>query len=637
MKLQLFPCLFLALVIGASSIGVAAVHASDSSLADSSLAERIQAFERARTAGDMARVVPLARSLVQANYDAAPISPLDLRAFKADLADALAAAGRRAEAVALVEDLIAQDERSLRTAEDAEASDIMLASADRLDQLATIHVMACPDERPLPPSHPPQDDDDCRPRLALRALDRARGLQETVFGSDNPQVRFVLLRIVALQRRHGLPVDQALEQRIEQLESELGRELNRYRQLGGTRSPGQEDKFETVRVFYGTNREWTAHNNPEKAYGGRQREGSVLTYGSVVVTVPKDRKTGSIQRAGWWDLRGARDGVHFVLKRIEKDGSASAFLNRVNRSIDFADDKSVFVFVHGHRNDFAEAARRTAQLAIDLDIRHGGLFFAWPSSSSLLAYQTSQTNIAPSVASLKTFLMEVLQGAQADRIHLIAHSMGNRLLMRALQGLVADGVIGDEAPFDHIFWAAPDIDAETFMTALPRVSRTARGMTLYGSRRDVALNVSSWLAGDFQRAGQVPPLPGVASQVTAIDTSDVSRDGGHFDFAGGAINDLRAVIWLSLPPEARCPLASKPLDGSVVYWEAAHERENCSDMAFRRAVSALRLYKRDEVVARVEAFIATLKGLEPKDPRIPNWEDALMIIRSVLSVDSVGR
>jgi esterase/lipase superfamily enzyme len=58
-------------------------------------------------------------------------------------------------------------------------------------------------------------------------------------------------------------------------------------------------------------------------------------------------------------------------------------------------------------------------------------------------------------------LLKQIRLTGAERIHMIAHSMGNRLIIDALQTLVDQGFNKDFL-YNQVILAAPDIDAEVF-------------------------------------------------------------------------------------------------------------------------------------------------------------------------------
>jgi esterase/lipase superfamily enzyme len=90
------------------------------------------------------------------------------------------------------------------------------------------------------------------------------------------------------------------------------------------------------------------------------------------------------------------------------------------------------VFIHGYNVSFFEAARRTAQLHWDLGFRGTPAFFSWPSGGSLLDYWADEASSEWAASHLREFLDLLAKRSGAKKIHLIAHSMGNRPLSRAL-------------------------------------------------------------------------------------------------------------------------------------------------------------------------------------------------------------
>lgn len=379
---------------------------------------------------------------------------------------------------------------------------------------------------------------------------------------------------------------------------------------------GGGEPFQVVQVFYGTNRA-VESDDPNRAYSN---ERAPLTYGTIDVSVPTNRTPGSIPRPR---LGGEREGLHIVLRSINRLGDAG-FGGRLRRSIDDAasDREEVFIFVHGHAVRFDQAARQTAQLAVDLDIRDGAIMYSWPNGESVGSYQISQASVGISSRRYAEFLETVMAEVGDADIHLIAHSMGNRLLLNALDRLYDPDV--EEPMFSHIFWASADVDADLFEATLSDLSGVAAGMTAYTSARDRALQVSSSLSGGNVRAGQSEPLPNVAELITAVDTTQLSQGlTGHGDFADALIEDMQSIVWLSLPPEGRCILVPTELEGGSRFWRAVDDRPECDKDAFGRALWATRNFGDD---AQAEIRSALQDGRITDQSREP-WERALMLMQ----------
>lgn len=374
--------------------------------------------------------------------------------------------------------------------------------------------------------------------------------------------------------------------------------------------PEYQGLFETVRLFWGTNR-GIEGPDPERNFNNRRSE---LQFGEIEVSVPHDRMPGSIPRPGALDFRGARDGIHMVLRPARTLGP-SGFDGALGGALADGEADDMFVFIHGHAVTFAQAALQTAQLAVDLDMRAGATFFSWPNGHSVASYQVSQNGVDPSALALDRFLTAVIAEADGRRVHVIAHSMGARVLLRALERLSAKGAFSEGPLLGEVIWASPDVDAEYFGQALRELPVMASGMTAYMSRHDRALQLSSLLGGQFQRAGQSIPLPSIAQVVVAVDTSDVSSGIGHGDFAAGALNDLKAIVWLSLPPEGRCILAAEQIDQDAQFWRAVDNRPDCDPALFSETLTLVRMRGVADTIAGVEQDLASQAEDSPRRAR----------------------
>jgi esterase/lipase superfamily enzyme len=194
-------------------------------------------------------------------------------------------------------------------------------------------------------------------------------------------------------------------------------------------------------------------------------------------------------------------------------------------SIGEATTRQAFVFVHGYNVAFADASRRTAQIKYDLGFDGPAILFSWPSHGKKALYLADEANAEWSGPQFADFLVELRQQTgNATEIHVIAHSLGNRVLSRAVERIDVDASINPKPRFSQIVLAAPDMDADVFRDQLaPAMRRLAHGITLYGSSDDRAL-IASKTAHQVPRAGEggpnLPIIAGIDSiDVTGLDTS----------------------------------------------------------------------------------------------------------------------
>ncbi|MEZ6068608.1 MAG: alpha/beta fold hydrolase [Planctomycetaceae bacterium] len=206
-----------------------------------------------------------------------------------------------------------------------------------------------------------------------------------------------------------------------------------------------------------------------------------------------------------------------------------------------------FVFVHGFNNTFEDAARRTAQIAKDINFRGAPIMYSWPSASSgtLRGYQDDGQSIADSEEPFLAFLAGVAKQSGARRVHVVAHSMGNRLVSETLRKLSFPMSTGELPRFNQVVLTAPDIDADYFRTAIaPRLVQTADRVTIYSSSRDIALRASSWVNRIGRRrlgeaGAELTTFPDLRS-IEVIDASQV--DTGLFTLRHSYHSDSPTIL-----------------------------------------------------------------------------------------------
>jgi esterase/lipase superfamily enzyme len=318
-----------------------------------------------------------------------------------------------------------------------------------------------------------------------------------------------------------------------------------------------------VRVFYATDRLRVPGTVDNAKYDWHRSPEGRLEYGECHVSIPDIHITGQLESPSLLKFEFRPDpNKHIVLAKtttLEED----QFFEKVRLSVLRSEKKDAFVFIHGYNVTFEDAARRAGQFAYDLKFVGAPVFYSWPSNGNVADYLKDETNVAWSIPHLQTFLSLLAQRSGAERVHVVAHSMGNRAVCEALRLLSYDP--GYHLQLNHLVLAAPDIDAETFAELSRLLRRLSTNITLYESRNDKALLASKKIHG-YVRAGE--PLL-VLEGLDTVDASAIDTDFlGHSYFSSdyALLSDIHSMLASDEPAAGRIGLSLRE-SASGSYYE----------------------------------------------------------------------
>lgn len=310
---------------------------------------------------------------------------------------------------------------------------------------------------------------------------------------------------------------------------------------------------QVVRVYYGTNRAADPRHAPDADPGEHfTAKSAALSYGVVEVSVPKTHQRGSLEHRRWYMFESDNATKHFVLQRIVPT-EESVFLNELNRDIAADPKREAFVFIHGFGTSFEAAAWRTGQLKADLEFDGPAVMYSWPSRGLVdpLSYFRDRDSARDSRDELMQFLETVGTQTGAEKIHVIAHSMGNFVLAPVLAQL-RDRPYLPSPMFDQLVLAAPDISAELFLGEIAgKLDRCANRTTIYAADNDYALKAGQ-LFVPGRRLGTILGLQNGPKYpfIEVVDTGSAEFrlfEVGHSDYGGPVLGDLRATLAGLLP------------------------------------------------------------------------------------------
>jgi esterase/lipase superfamily enzyme len=367
-------------------------------------------------------------------------------------------------------------------------------------------------------------------------------------------------------------------------------------QLAGA-SPNAASSDENVkapspRVYFATNRELKLDDSlpREDQFTDTSVIGTdEMRYGSCTVSIPLDKYhvPGRIEAPGpsWWFWTETADPEkHFLIRKVD-----SLDEEKFRREFDQQD---LLIYVHGYNNTFKAAILRSAQLQHDLRFPGKMLAFCWPSAGKTLVSELNPFSItSPKVKLAYThdeaqaklshpFLTELVRqllkqppDKRPRRIHFLAHSMGNRVLLHALHDLRTNGDISDDrSAFGEIMLTAADVDGATYGNVKTALMNSCERVTFYFAADDVALLLSQGLHVNKPIGLEACFDEAKMDTINASNLTSVFNNLGHLYATESAfvLKDMQLLLNRRLPPiQRRPPLGQRVEDPQLLnyfYW-----------------------------------------------------------------------
>lgn len=328
----------------------------------------------------------------------------------------------------------------------------------------------------------------------------------------------------------------------------------------------EEEQSRVFRVWFGTNRNRLGDGPGGVRFGARRS--SQTSYGSCEVVIPKSHLTGSLGSRWWWRLLKWDDDRVKLLstKLLERDAFLQGVVRKLRDTI--LSKRFALIYIHGFNVSFVDAARRAAQIGFDLGVRGVTSFFSWPSRGRTGSYLADGAAVGASEAAITEFIRTFVSATNAEQVHILAHSMGNRALLRTIEHVVNGLTNLQRMRVGQIILAAPDVDCDEFANLAKVYKQIAKRTTMYISAKDRALATSGFLH-EYPRAGILPPVtcvPGIDTvEATNVDLSFLGHS--HYAEARALIYDMHALIHKNDPPDDRAGLDPAFNEKGEKYWK----------------------------------------------------------------------
>jgi len=332
------------------------------------------------------------------------------------------------------------------------------------------------------------------------------------------------------------------------------------------------------RFFFVTNRRLGPDDGPLEERFGKERE-EILKFGYFDTQIQPSLGLGMLIDATEWF-----QNEEIQLKAVQ-ELKQTAFVEQAQKLIQDSPYRSLLVVVHGFREAFPSALRKTAFLSHVLDVDSPVLLFDWPGNqgSSLSGYRQARRVAEASGAELARTLQLIIREIQPDRLWLIANSMGGQVVVDAFSLLYQEGDLADEeTEIEDVVLTAPDVDHDEFNQQFKKeIKALARNLTVYVSSNDRALLMSriinrgkrlgeSTLSTDqLEEAVRVANLvePG-GDQIALVDVTPVNRTRNFHNFSLETpefFDDLFLRLTNTDTPRSR-PIYRIEAPNGAVYW-----------------------------------------------------------------------
>ena len=249
------------------------------------------------------------------------------------------------------------------------------------------------------------------------------------------------------------------------------------------------DGSDTLRLFYASNRAPSSATDdaaPDRRFSSQRQ--AELTLGSFDIAVEPTLGLGMLMNPSDWLINEE------IQLRAVRGLSRPAFSGELREQVLASSYRSLLVVVHGYRETFPSALRKTAFLSHVLDIDTPVLLFDWPGDqgASLTGYRRARRVATESGAELAAALQLISGQVEPQRIWLVANSLGAQVVVDAFHHLAADADFADlEAEIENIVLTAPDVGRRDFDERFrTEVEALADNLTVYVSSNDRALLVS---------------------------------------------------------------------------------------------------------------------------------------------------
>ncbi|UCH47624.1 MAG: alpha/beta hydrolase [Betaproteobacteria bacterium] len=334
----------------------------------------------------------------------------------------------------------------------------------------------------------------------------------------------------------------------------------------------------STRYFFVTNRRQTEDSDELAEQFGNSR-GPELSFGFFDTTIEPSVGLGMFINPSEW-FQNEEISVDDVVA-LQQD----VFVERVRQLVSSSPQRSLLIVIHGFRERFPSALRKTAFVGTILDINSPVMLFDWPGDqgSTLPGYRRARAVAAESGAELAATLELIVSDIRPEKIWLVANSMGAQVVVDAFSRLYQTPEFADaETELEDVVLTAPDVSRKEFDRQFKReLTALTSELTVYVSSNDRALVMSRIVNRDV-RLGESTLGPAMRDEaarfsevmspgqdvVTLVDVTPVNRTRNFHNFSLETpefFDDLFVRLTNEQTPNTR-PLYRLETEKGANYW-----------------------------------------------------------------------
>ena len=297
------------------------------------------------------------------------------------------------------------------------------------------------------------------------------------------------------------------------------------------------------RYFFITNRNQSNNDDDELENRLGNERGAELKFGIFDASIEPSVGLGMLINPSEWFQ--TEEIVVSNTKTLQQE----VFVEKLRELVQASPHRSLLIVVHGFRERFPSALRKTVFVGHILDINTPVMVFDWPGDqgSSLSGYRRAHRVATESGAELAKTIELIVNDVKPDKLWLIANSMGGQVVAGAFSHLYQNPEFADaDIEIEDVILTAPDVSHEEFDNQFKKeITSLARNLTVYVSSNDRALVMSRLVnLGDSRRgestlstdmlaeAASIAELIDPDSElVTLVDVTPVNRTRNFHNFS----------------------------------------------------------------------------------------------------------